>query len=156
MHRAKRAQGGSVWITQGIDLHPLRVSRPLVPQLLDHRRCIPFPGVTLQLSCVFVHQCLLPVIQLLDHCPLFPTDRLERFLICLVGIRRIVFLLVMALQALSPPPCAEVEALNLGHLRNAALTNGGKMALTIKLLRWANVLDLRGPERQLLARVQCP
>jgi hypothetical protein len=36
----------------------------------------------------------------------------------LQGIRRIVFLLVMALQALSPPPCAEVEALNLGHQRN--------------------------------------
>jgi len=44
----------------------------------------------------------------------------------LQGIRRIVFLLVMALQALSPPPCVEVEALNLGHLRNATLTNGGK------------------------------
>ena len=74
----------------------------------------------------------------------------------LQGITRIIFLLVMALQALSPPPCAEVEALNLGHQRNAALTNGGKMALTITLLRWANVLDLRWLERQLLARVQCP
>jgi len=44
----------------------------------------------------------------------------------LQGIRRIVFLLVMALQALSPQPCVEVEALNLSHLRNATLTNGGK------------------------------
>jgi len=45
----------------------------------------------------------------------------------LQDIRRIVFLLVMALQALKPPPCVEVEALNLSHQRNATLTNGGKM-----------------------------
>jgi len=62
---------------------------------------------------------------------------LERFLSCFalgtalqgitrMMIRRIVFLLVMALQALSPPTCVEVEALNLVHLRNATLTNGGK------------------------------
>jgi len=39
--------------------------------------------------------------------------------ITLQGIRRIFFLLVMALQVLSTPPCVEVEALNLGHLKNS-------------------------------------
>jgi len=42
------------------------------------------------------------------------------------GIRRILDLLVMALQALSSPLCAPVEALNLGHQRNTTLANGGK------------------------------
>jgi len=88
--------------------------------------------VALSLLRVVVYQCPLPVSELLDPSPSFPTDMLERILSCfalgtaLRGIRRIVFLLVMTLQAPSPPPCAEVEALNLGHLRNATLINGGK------------------------------
>jgi len=44
----------------------------------------------------------------------------------LQGIRRIILPLVMALQALLPPPCVEVETLNLSHLRNVTLTNDGK------------------------------
>ena len=88
--------------------------------------------MALPLLCVVVYGCLLPVTELLDPHPSFLTDMLERVLSCLVlgtalqGIRRIVFLLVMELQALSPPPCVEVETLNLCHLRNATLTNGGK------------------------------
>jgi len=89
--------------------------------------------VVLTLLRVVVHRCPLPVMpELLDSRPPFPTDMLERVLTCfalgtaMLGIRRIVFLLVMAPQALSPPPCAEVEALNLGHLRNATRTNSGK------------------------------
>jgi len=42
------------------------------------------------------------------------------------AIRSIVFLLAVALQALLSPPCAEVEALNLGQQRNATFINGGK------------------------------
>jgi hypothetical protein len=85
MHRAKPAQGDCVWITvtQGIVLHPLRVSRPPVAQLLEHIRRTPFLGVALPLSRVFVQRCLLPVTQLLDHSPSFPTDMLERVLFCL-------------------------------------------------------------------------
>jgi len=103
-----------------------------VPELLDHCCRAPCPGVALLLLLVVVYRCPLPVTELVDPRPSFPTDMLEHVLSCLVlgtalrGIRRIVFLLVMALQALSPPPCAEVEALNLSHLRNATLTNGAK------------------------------
>jgi len=61
MHRAKHAQGDCVWITWGIVLHPLRVSRPPVAQLLDHIRRTPFPDVALPLSRVSVQRCLLPV-----------------------------------------------------------------------------------------------
>jgi len=109
MHRAKHEQGGCVWITRGIDLHPLRVSPPLVPQLLDHCGRIPFPGVTLPLSRVFVQPCLLPVTQLLGSLTTvrrFPKICLNVSCFALGAalrvIRRIVFLLVMVLKALSP------------------------------------------------------
>ena len=51
----------------------------------------------------------------------------------------------------------EIPLFNLGHQRNATLTNGGKTALTSALLRAAKRASTwrRGPERRLRARVQC-
>jgi len=65
---------------------PLRVKPLPVTQLLDHRL---FPQICSNASC-------------------FAWDTALR------GIRRILDLLVMTLQALSTPPCAPVETLNLG------------------------------------------
>ena len=76
----------------------LRVSPLPVNQLLVHRS---FPQICSNASCI-------------------------AFGTALRGIRRIYFLLAMSLQVLSPPQCAQVEALNLGHQRNATLANGGK------------------------------
>jgi len=132
MHRAKHAQGDCVWITQGIDLHPLRASRPPVPQLLDHRHRIHFPGVTLPLLRVFVQPCLLPVTQLLEHCLSFPLDMLERFLFCLghflAGHQKDCFLLVMALQLCR---LRRVHRSQHSTLANATIANGGQTALVI-------------------------
>jgi len=74
----------------------------------------------------------LPVTQLVDYCR-FPqicsNASCFPFGAALRGTRRIADLLAMAQQALLPPPCAPVEALNLGHQRNATLANGGKQPL---------------------------
>ena len=51
-----------------------------------------------------------------------------------------------------------IPLFNLGHQRNATLTNGGKTALTSALLRAAKRASTRrrGPETRLRARVRCP
>jgi len=51
-----------------------------------------------------------------------------------------------------------IPLFNLGHQRNATLTNGGKTALTSALFRAAKRASTRrrGPERRLRARVHCP
>jgi len=73
------------------------------------------------------------------------------------GIRRIVFLLAMALLALSHPQGAEFEA----QLRQPEKCNPRlrwKTVLTIALLREvkSDLTRRRGPEGQLRARIQCP
>ena len=72
------------------------------------------------------------------------------------GIRRIVFLLAMALLVLSPPPGAEVEAQpRLPEKYNPCLW--WKTALTIALLREAKCLDeATRAGRMVCARIQCP
>jgi len=68
-------------------------------------------------------------------------------------------LCVCPLSAVASRSAARASPLlNLGHQRNATLTNGGKTALTSALLRAAKRASTRrrGPERQLRARVQCP
>jgi hypothetical protein len=82
LRRAKHAQGDCVKIIRGIALHPLRVSRPPVAELLDHRRRTPCPGVALPLLRVVVYRCPLPATELLDPRPSFPTDMLKRVLSC--------------------------------------------------------------------------
>jgi len=103
-HRAKYARLDCMWITRGVALY--------------HRgsRC-------LSLSCLtIVRRC--PQICSNASCFALGTD--------LRGIRRIVFLLAMALLALSPPPGAEVEAQPQPERCNPRLR--WKTALTIALL----------------------